>query len=856
MNTKTTSPFLTLFKKFLPHLVAIIVFYIITIAYFSPIFLDDMALPQGDMLSVEGMTKEVSDFQKETGEYSGWMNSMFSGMPTETVYGYENFNIFSKIFILFTGGLDYHSAGVLFAYLIGFYIFMLCIGASPWLAILGALAYSLASYNIIIIEAGHVTKGYAMAYIAPLIGGILLTFRKKYLLGGILTLLFLGLEIGSSHIQITYYAMLAVAVLGISYFFHYLLKEKDMLSFGKAAGVLIIAAGLAILPNLGNLLPTYEYSKDTMRGGSELTIVPDSKANEDKTPHGEGLEIDYAYSWSYGKMETFTQLVPNMYGGGHVILDKNDETFQKLKQEGYGSTYLPTYWGDQPFTSGPVYAGAIVVFLFILGLFVVKGPEKWFVVGAIVVSFILAWGRHFEVVNEFLFYNLPFYNKFRTPSMALIIAGVAMPILGMLALKNIFQNEISKDKIWKFTWISGAITAGLCVVVMIFGFTASFTGAGDAGYQNQLAGAGFDEERIDTIMNILKDYRKSMLMQDAFRSIVFIGLALGVLWLFLKEKVKNVYYIIGGLALLILIDMWSVDRRYLNTDNFQTVRKVKNHHKKTEVDELILQDKEINYRVLNLAGNTFNESNTSYFHKSIGGYSPAKLRRYQDIIDFYLSPEVLMPKVGAKLMAEQSGDSLPDPKELNIVNMLNAKYFIMQIGEGRSYPFINKSAFGNAWFVENVTFVENPDQEILALKDANLLETAIVDQRFKNIVTKSNFIKDSTNVIKNTKCVPNRLEYEVKVSNDQLVVFSEVFYDKGGWRAYIDGKEVPHFRANYILRAMIVPAGSHKIEFVYIPFTRIFATKISATSSILVLLIIGGAIGFTYYRKRKSKITQ
>lgn len=856
MNTKTTSPFLTLFKKFLPHLIAIIVFYIITIGYFSPVFMDGMALPQGDMMSVEGMTKEVTDFQKETGEYSGWMNSMFSGMPTETLYGDPGFNIFHKLTYFLRGGLDYNHAGVLFSYLIGFYIFMLCIGASPWLSILGALAFSLASYNIIIIEAGHVTKGYAMAYVAPMIGGILLTFRKKYLLGGIITLLFLGMEIASSHIQITYYAMLAVGVLGISYFFQYLLKEKDMRSFGKAAGVLILAAGLAVLPNLGSLLPTYEYSKDTMRGGSELTIVPESKANEDKKPHDAGLEIDYAFSWSYGKMETFTLLVPNMYGGGHVILDKSDETFQQLKEEGYASTYLPTYWGEQPFTSGPVYAGAIVIFLFILGLFVVKGPEKWFVVGAIVISFILAWGRHFEVVNNFLFYNLPFYNKFRTPSMALTIAGVAMPILGMLALKNIFQNEISKEKIWKFTWISGTITAGLCLLVMIFGFTASFTGAGDAGYQNQLTGAGFDVDRVDSIMNILKDYRKSMLMQDAIRSIVFIGLAIGTLWLFLKEKVKNSYYIIGGLALLILIDMWSVDRRYLNEENFQSERKVKSTHKKTEVDELILQDQNINYRVLNLAGNTFNESNTSYYHKSIGGYSPAKLRRYQDIIDFYLSPEVVLPKVGAKLMAEQSGDTLPDPKELNVVNMLNAKYFIMQVGEGRSYPFINKSAFGNGWFVNNVKFVQNPDEEILALKNTNLLETAIVDQRFKDQISKKNFVKDSTDVIKNTKCVPNRLEYEVKVSNEQLVVFSEVFYDKGGWRAYLDGKEVPHFRANYILRAMVVPAGSHKIEFVYTPFTRIFANRVSAGASLVVVLIILAAIGGSYLRKRKSKITQ
>ena len=853
MNSTTPTSTKSILKRLLPHGIAIILFYIITIGYFSPVFMDGMALPQGDMTSVEGMTKEVNDYHEKTGEYSGWMNSMFSGMPTETLYGDPGFNVFHKLSYVFRGFLDYNHAGILFTYLICFYIFMICMGASSWLSILGAIAFSLASYNLIIIEAGHVTKGYAMAYVAPIIGGVIMTFRKKYLQGGIITLLFLGLEIASSHLQITYYAMITVGVLGLCYLIYYII-QKDLLTFGKAAGILIIVAGLAVLPNMGNLLPTYEYSKDTMRGGSELTIVPDSKQGEDKTPHKEGLEIDYAYSWSYGKAETFTLLVPNMYGGGHVILDKSDETYNQLKDVGYGSTYLPTYWGDQPFTSGPVYAGAIVVFLFILGLFAVKGPEKWFVIAVTIISFILAWGRHFEAINNFLFYNLPFYNKFRTPSMALTIAGVAMPILGMLALKNIFTGEISKEKAWKFTWISAAITGGLCILIMIFGSFANFTGAGDAGYQNQLLGAGFDQDRIDSIMAILQDYRKSMLLQDGFRSIVFIGLAFGALWLFLKNKVQNVNYIVAGLAVLVLADMWSVDRRYLGTDNFQPERKVKNAHKSTEVDQLILQDKDINYRVLNLAGNTFNESSTSYFHKSIGGYSPAKLRRYQDIIDFYLSPDQLMPKVGAKLMAEQKGDSLPDPKELNVVNMLNTKYFIVPVGEGQSYPFINKDAFGNGWFVKEVKFVENPDQEILALKDANLKETAIVDQRFKDLVKTQNFATDSAAMLKNTVCLPNRLEYDVKTASDQLVVFSEVYYEKGGWRAYMDGKEVPHFRANYILRAMMVPAGSHKIEFVYTPFSRVFANKVAAGSSIAVILIVLGGVAGLYLQRRK-KIT-
>jgi hypothetical protein len=837
-----------------PHFIAIILFYIITIGYFSPVFMDNMELRQGDMTSVEGMTKEVTDYHEKTGEYSGWMNSMFSGMPTETLYGDPGFNIFHKITSIFRGFLDYNHAGILFTYLICFYIFMLCIGASPWLSILGALAFSLASYNLIIIEAGHVTKGYAMAYVAPIIGGVILTFRKKYFQGGLITLLFLGMEIASSHLQITYYAMITVGVLGICYFIYYL-KQKELVTFGKAAGILIIVAGLSVLPNLGNLLPTYEYSKDTMRGGSELTIVPDNKKEDALKPHDAGLEIDYAYSWSYGKMETFTLLVPDMYGGGHTILDKSDDTFQQLKSKGYSSTYLPTYWGDQPFTSGPVYAGAIIVFLFILGLFAVKGPEKWFVIGVTLISFILAWGKNFEAINNFLFYNLPFYNKFRTPSMALTIAGVAMPILGMLALKNIFTGEISKEKAWKYTWISAAITGGLCLLIIAFGLFASLTGTGDKGYMDQLLGAGFDQDRIDAIMNILKDYRKSMLMGDGFRSLVFVGLAFATLWLFLKNKLQNINYIIAALAVLVLVDMWGVDRRYLNVDNFQPIKKVKSQHKATPADEMILQDKDINFRVINLASNTFNESNTSYYHKSIGGYSPAKLRRYQDIIDFYLSPELLMPKVGAKLMAEQKGDSIPDPKELNILNMLNTKYYVVPVGEGQTYPFLNKDAFGNAWFVKSVKFVDNPDQEILALKDAPLKEVAIVDVKFKDQIKNRIFNIDSTSTIKNTLCVPNRLEYAVKTSSEQLVVFSEVFYDKGGWRAYLDGKEVPHFRANYILRAMIIPAGDHKIEFVYTPYAREKANKVAAGSSILIILIFAGTLGVWIFKRRKTTPT-
>ncbi|NLJ83068.1 MAG: hypothetical protein GX330_08090 [Bacteroidales bacterium] len=832
LSSKTPHSLSLIFKKILPHIAAIAVMYVLTFAYFSPVFFDEKDLPQGDMVSVQGMTQEVKSYQEKTGEYSEWTNSMFSGMPTATLWGKPYFNIFQKISVLFRGGLPLLHAGMMFTYLLCFYIFMLSIGANAWVSLLGAIVYAFASYNFIIIEAGHVTKGYAMAYIAPLIGGIILTFRKKYLLGALITLLFLGLEISSSHIQITYYAFIMVGAIGIAYFFYYLLKEKVLLPFFKATALLIVAAIFAVLPNLGNLLPTYTYSKDTMRGGSELTITPDFKNQEQNasTPNEGGLEIDYAFMWSYGKMETFTLLVPNLYGGGHVELDSESETMQALRQNGYGSSYLPTYWGEQPFTSGPVYAGAIVSLLFILGLFVVKGPEKWWVIAVFVISLVLAWGKNFEVINNFLFHYLPFYNKFRTPAMALIIAGVAMPILGMLGLKEIFSNNLSKEKSLAYLKNSYYVSIGLCVflflaVAMFF----SFSGGGDAQYKQQLLNAGFRENNVNSILSILFDYRKSMAYKDIFRSIAFISLGFVLMWAYLKDKLKNINVLIASLTLLILIDGWTISRRYLNDKHFQDKRMVENIHRPTEADQLILSDTDVNYRVLNLASNTFNESNTSYFHKSVGGYSPAKLRRYQDIIDFYFHAQI-------------------NP---NIINMLNTRYIIAQNGQVQKNPDAN----GAVWFVDTYKIVNNPDEEILAIGDINLKDTAVIEKQYAHWVENKHIERDSNATIINTICNPNHLVYTTSSSTEQLATFSEVFYDKGGWISFIDGKEVPHFRVNYILRAMLVPQGEHTIEFKYVPHMSILGANISNVSSVIILLLFLISGGFGYIRYKKNNFT-
>jgi len=851
-SKKPQNPFSVLLKKILPHIAAIAIMYLLTLIYFSPVFFDDKDLPQGDMVSVAGMTQEVKAYREATGEYSEWTNAMFSGMPTTTLWGIPYFNVFQKLSFIFRGGLPLFHAGMMFVYLIGFYIFMLCIGANVWLSLLGAIVYAFASYNFIIIEAGHVTKGYAMAYIAPMIGGVILAFRKKYILGSIIALIFVGLEIASNHLQITYYALIMIGVIVIVYFFYYL-KEKELNSYFKAAAVLLIAAILAIIPNMGTLLPTYVYSKDTMRGGSELTITPENKQETATSPNEGGLEKDYAFAWSYGKMETFTLLVPNLYGGGHTELDSDSETMQALRQNGYGSPYLPTYWGEQPFTSGPVYAGAIVCFLFVLGLLIVKGPEKWWLLVVFIISLILSWGKNFDAINDLLFHHLPFYNKFRTPAMALIIAGVAMPILGMLGLKEVITNTMQKEELLKKMKISYFIVAGLCLFLM---FSAAmffdFSSSNDTQFQSQLANAGFNETMSGNILSILADYRKSMVYSDAFRSLVFISLAFSILFLYVKGKLKNRNMLIAGLMVFVLIDGWTVAKRYLNDDDFQDKNRVKNYHQPTEADRMILQDTDINYRVLNLSTNTFNESGTSYFHKSIGGYSPAKLRRYQDMIDFHIGKEI--QTFYSEVTSKQGNMDIMDSDKFKVLNMLNTKYFILPTGNNQLFPLKNKYAYGNAWFVNDIKIVENADEEIISLYSTNTKDTAIIDKRFADMVQNKDISRDSNAVITNTLCHPNYLSYTSETNKEQLAVFSEVFYDKGGWVTYIDGKEVPHFRTNYILRAMLIPAGKHTIEFKYIPHMSILSAKISMVSSIVIILLLLSAFGVYVYQQRKVNI--
>lgn len=816
-----------------PHFIAIVLFLIFTCIYFAPVIFEGKDLPQGDVSQSLGWGKDGNDYVQETGNNVYWSNRMFGGMP----HNYTIRNTISIIYahiapILFLGLSPLH-AGLLFLYLIGFYIFLVSMGCKPWLAILGSIAYAFASYNLIIIEAGHVNKGLVMASIAPIIGGVILTYRGKYLWGALITLIFVGLNVLWNHQQISYYLILILACLALVYFI-YAIKEHTIKNFIIASVILVLVAGIAAIPSAGRLLPSMDYAKETMRGGAVL------KNNAEGEKENSGLEKDYAYQWSYGKGETMTLLIPNMYGASsHYNIGNDSQCYKALRGTGQGKQfcrYAPTYWGPQPFTSGPVYAGAIVCFLFILGLFVVKGPEKWWLLAATIISIILSWGGNFATVNNFLFDHLPLYNKFRTPSMALIIAGFTMAATAALAIKEICQMykeqksnaKAGKNvpdeskKVMRYVYISAAITGGLCLIFALFGGSLfSFSSPADANYP-------------DWLVSALKADRQSMLTTDAWRSFVFIALAFALIWAYIKYAFKANYLVIA-LGTLILIDLWTVDKRFLNDDSF--VKKEKALEiKATPADELILQDTDPDYRVLNLTTNTFNESTTSYFHKSIGGYSPAKLRRYQDIIEYHFAKGLNM----------------------NVLNMLNTRYFIVP-GQDQS-PMVqrNPNALGNAWFVDSVKWVNGPDEEIVAITNFNPANTAFIDNCWKenlkglsDVTTSS----DSGVSIRLTNYAnPGNLIYESDNPNTQLAVFSEVYYKT--WHAYIDGQEAPLVRVNYILRGLEVPAGHHNIEFKCIDDVFIQAQKISKagniTVGILLVLLIAGLIAQPIMEKRKK----
>ena len=800
----------------------------------SPAF-DGKIIQQGDIMKWEAMAKEQHDFHDKTGEYTTWTSSMFSGMPSYQVTNPPSKSIFTKIHhIIDFEFLDYAgNIGIVFLYLLGFYVALIAIGLSPWLSLLGALAFGLGSYNIIIIEAGHISKTYAISMMAPIIGGMLLILRrKKYLWGGILFTLALGIQIASNHIQITYYTMLVGVILGLVYLV-YSIKDKEIKPFLIGVCVMLIGIGFAIGANARTLFVNQEYVKYTMRGGSEISVTPEDlyKDGEPKSiAASNGLDIDYAYAWSYGKGETYTLLVPGSYGGGSGETVGTDSEFYK----NFRQKQAPLYWGDQPFTSGPVYFGAIVIFLFVLGLFVVKGPERWWILLATILAIVMSWGKNLMGFNSFLFYHLPLYNKFRVPSMSLVIANVTMVMMAVLALKAIFdkENPVDKKILNLGLYISTGITAGFILLMMALSANFSFSGASDMQMAEQYG------PQWDMIKDVLVKDRKALFMSDSWRSLILVLISAAFLWLYINQKIKQSGIIIGLLACLVLFDLWGVDRRYLNDSNFVSPKRIKLRPSQTDqiLDQYAAQFKDEDYRVFDLSVNTFNDSYPSAFHHQIGGYNAAKLRRYQDLIDFYLSRHI----------------------NNDVLNMLNARYVVLQGQNGQPMVQRNPDALGNAWFVNAYQLVEDPNEEILALNDFNPVDTAIIDKRFAEMVQGKNLERDTNSVIvmKHQKPYnPNYVVYKTNTSKDQLAVFSEVYYAPD-WRAYIDGKPADYFRVNYILRAMVIPAGEHTIEFKDEAPLMHKLDKIAVIVSILFVLAVAGSLVVYYYRKEKKDLVK
>ncbi len=846
------------FMKFLPYIVAIIIFLGITLLFFYPMT-EGRYVRQGDNLNYKGMSKEIVDYRESTGKEALWTNSMFGGMPSYQISFSVKENFIPYIDKIFT--LDMRSpAGLFFLYFIGFFILLLVLDVDPWLSIAGAIAYALSSYFVIIIEAGHNSKVHAIGYVAPVLAGIILSMRGKYLLGGLLTALFLSLEFNAGHPQIAYYMFIIILFLIAGEFISIVSGHKTQVSgqitsFIKSIAVIAVAGVIAILPNITSIWATYEYGKYTIRGKTELTTEKQNRTT--------GLDKDYATDWSYGIGESFSLMVPNIKGGGSESIGNNESALKDVDPQ-YKETIANNgnqYWGDQPFTSGPVYAGAIIMFLFVLGMFILKGRLKWTLFAVTILSVLLSWGKNFWSLTNFFLDYVPLYNKFRTVSMTLIIAELTIPLIAMLALNEIIKNQNNNSKLKtqdpKFRmqfFIALGLTGGLCLLFYLlpksfFDFLSIEEVRGIAQQKAKLSNSA---EQIDAIYENLVIARLSIFKADVLRSLIFIILGAGAVWLFSIKKLTKPVFIIA-IILLIIIDLYPVDRRYLNDKNFVASSELRVPFPMSKADELILKDKDPDYRVLNMAANTFNDASTSYYHMSIGGYHGAKLRRYQEIIENSLTREMsILKNVISNKPTELSVSTAL--QNLPVLNMLNTRYFILN-PEGE--PLRNKYALGNAWFVNDLKFVNSSDEEIKAVNEFNPSETALIDVRYKGILDESHFqnathTKDTVSKIKLDEYKPDYLAYSSASSKEQLAVFSEIYYDKG-WNAFIDGKTTKYLRADYILRAMVIPAGNHKIEFKFEPKVYYTGRNISFAGS-LILIISLIVVGYFEIKAQLSRI--
>jgi hypothetical protein len=838
---KKEQPFI---KIVLPHIIAATAFLIITMAYFSPVF-QGMVLTENDVEQYQGSAKEISDYYYNEGKTSVWTGAMFSGMPAYQIGvmgGNLNFLDYLEMPLKALGNT---TAGPVFAGMLMAYILFCLMGFSPAVSAFGAVAYSLSSYNIVILHAGHVTKAWTLAYMPLIVAGFMSLFRNKILLGGVLAGLGLALQIKSNHLQVTYYTGILGAILFITYAIG-ILSKKNYKSFMMSCGTMLIAVALAVLANMGNIYGNLEMSGESTRGQSELT-----PAKSELEKQSTGLDKGYAFDWSYGKAETFTFLVPDLYGGESRPYDRDAQSIKALTQKVQSgeipaeyanqvARVIPRYWGNQPLTQGTVYLGAIVCLLFVLGMIIIRSNIKWGLFAATVLFLFLAWGKNLEWFNDLFFYHFPLYSKFRAVSTALVVPGLTIVMIAAWGIKEFFSGEIDKKKLARASYISLGIAGGICLILWaVPGAFFNFTSEADAQWSSQLP---------DWYYTALLADRRDLLSSDALRSLLFILPAGVILFLSLRIKMEaGKPALLGslGLALLVLIDLWGIDRRYLNEKNFVSKSAYKTETFSPSVaDQAILKDRHPSYRVLNL-NNPFQETKTSYYHKSIGGYHAAKLKRYQELIDHRLDWEV---KQIAGSFGSRNIDTITASfAGTTALNMLNARYVIFHPEQP---PLINPYAMGNGWFVDEYRLVKNADEEIAAIDALAPYRTAVVDERFESELSGLNIAADSTATIEMVAYKPDVLTYKSKSAGEQLAVLSEIYFPNG-WQAYIDGKEAPHFRADWTLRAMRIPAGEHEIVFKFEPQGYYTSRHVATVSSAVLVLLLIGMVVRPFVKKEK-----
>jgi len=815
------------------HLAIIAFFVVITFAYFSPV-LQGKAPQQGDVLQAKAMQKEIMDVKEATGKGPLWTNQMFGGMPAYQIWVQYPLNI-TTYGIDIIKGIFPDPVGTVLLYLLGAYLLFCVLKINPWLAAAGAIAFAFTSYNFIIIAAGHSNKALAIGFFAPILAAIVLTLRGKYLVGGSLLALFMALEIRSNHIQMTYYLFIALFILACVEFYH-AFKAKQLAVFGKAISYIFAGIILSVLVNAGTLWTTYEYGKETIRGKSNLTT--------DKAEPANGLDKEYAYQWSQGVGESFSFLIPNIYGGASSIdemikpesntykaVEKNLQGVDPRQAIGYVAQNLGTnqYWGNKPGTSGPYYFGAIICLLFVFGLFIVQHRWKWWILGSSVLLLFLSFGQNFPLISDIFFDYLPMYNKFRAVESILAVVGLLVPLLAVLAVKEAQDGKYDqKYLIKRLTWSAG-ITGGFALIIALVPTAFfSFTQANQAQVLDALSqtlqnnrGAAME------ILNGIVADRVSLARADALRTLLFIAIGYGIIWAFITKKM-NTQLAFGLIALFVLVDLWQVDRRYLNNQNFVSKSDLAAHYQPRDVDNFISADKDPNFRVFDLSlGDPFKSAETSYFHKTVGGFHSARLKRFQELVDNQLTKSI----------------------NQDVLDMLNTKYIITQDQQNGSFKMQrNPTAAGNAWFVEQVQFVKNADEEMKAISSFDAKKEAIVDQQYQSILDTKRLGTGKEGFIKLTDYKPDHLTYEYSSAKDVVAVFSEIYYNKG-WKMYIDEVEKPYFRADYVLRAAQLEGGNHKLEFIFHPTSYYAGEKISLAGSILLLV----GLGFGFYAENKKK---